>query len=293
MEKEKKVKKSKVVKPKKKTVSKVKETKKVEKKVVSKKKEVKKEPKKITKKVNKNNFIRIIPVILVLILVLIVWCYTYLTDYYKADIKSINAFMDINNVNKKMLEDNTIIYGDENNSVGVIFYPGAKVEYTSYKPLMEELASKGVTTVLIEMPFNLSIFDINAADRVKSQLPKIKTWYIAGHSLGGSMAANHVCSNIDEYEGLILIASYSTCDLSKEDIKVMTIYGSEDKILSLNKYNDSKSNLPKTFNEVVIEGGNHAQFGMYGLQEGDGVATINNTEQISITANEIFYFIID
>lgn len=292
MEKEKKVKKTnKVTKEKKKTTAKLKESPKVAKKVVDKKKEIKKEPKKIAKESNKKLILKLIP--LLLVLVLVVWVYVYLNDYYKADIKSINAFMDINNVSKKMLEDNTIIYENDNNSVGLIFYPGAKVEYTSYKPLMKELASKGVTTVLLEMPFNLAIFDKDAANRVKEQLPNIKTWYIAGHSLGGTIAAKHVCSNVEEYEGLILIAAYSTCDLSKEDIKTMTIYGTKDKVLSMEKYEEKKSLLPSTFNEVVIEGGNHAQFGMYGIQRGDGEATINNVEQINMTANEIFYFIID
>jgi hypothetical protein len=46
------------------------------------------------------------------------------------------------------------------------------------------------------------------------------------------------------------------------------------------------------FTEQVIEGGNHAYFGMYGEQKGDGAATITNLEQITTTANYIIEFII-
>ena len=49
--------------------------------------------------------------------------------------------------------------------------------------------------------------------------------------------------------------------------------------------------MPDNFTEVVIDGGCHAYFGMYGEQEGDGVATISNQEQIAKTADAISEFI--
>ena len=43
--------------------------------------------------------------------------------------------------------------------------------------------------------------------------------------------------------------------------------------------------------EVVIEGGNHAQFGDYGIQFNDGVAKISKEEQLEITIREILKFL--
>ena len=57
------------------------------------------------------------------------------------------------------------------------------------------------------------------------------------------------------------------------------------------KYEECKANLPSDLSESVIDGGNHAGFGMYGEQKGDGVATITNAEQIEITADIIADFV--
>ena len=86
---------------------------------------------------------------------------------------------------------------------------------------------------------------------------------------------------MDEYEGLILLGSYSTADLSDTDLDVLSIYGSEDKVLNREKYEENKSNLPDDFSEVVIEGGCHAYFGMYGAQDGDGTPTIQTTSRLA------------
>jgi hypothetical protein len=53
------------------------------------------------------------------------------------------------------------------------------------------------------------------------------------------------------------------------------------------KYAEYKPNLPQNMVEFVIDGGNHSGFGMYGLQDGDGKATITNEEQVNITAEKI------
>ena len=80
---------------------------------------------------------------------------------------------------------------------GFIFYPGGKVEYTAYAPLM---------CVLLKMPLNLAVLDVNAADSVFDMFPEISSWYIGGHSLGGSMAASYALENTDKLEGLVLLA---------------------------------------------------------------------------------------
>ena len=169
----------------------------------------------------------------------------------------------------------------------MIFYPGGKVEHTAYIPLMQACAENGILCVLVEMPFNLAVLDINAADGIQKEYPEIDDWYIGGHSLGGSMAASYLAGHSEEYEGLILLGSYSTADLSDTDIAVLSVFGSEDRVMNREKYKENKSNLPSNFTEYVIDGGCHAYFGMYGAQDGDGTPTVTNEEQIRLTVENI------
>ena len=214
-------------------------------------------------------------------------CAIYLGDYYRADEGAIAVFAPEDNVSVSTIDGVNVVFEPQNATVGFIFYPGGKVEANAYQPLMAELAREGVLCVLVEMPFNLAVFDINAADGIQEQYPEIEDWYIGGHSLGGSMAASYLADHVDEYEGLILLGSYSTADLSDTDLDVLSIYGSEDKVLNREKYDENKSNLPDDFCEVVIDGGCHAYFGMYGAQDGDGTPTISNHEQIRLTVENI------
>ena len=227
----------------------------------------------------------IIPLTIALIIVIASWF--YLTDYYPADVEAISTFSYSESITKTYLEDNIISYVPENATAGFIFYPGGKVEYTSYEPLMFALAERNILCIIIEMPFNLAIFDVNAANGIKNQYPNIQNWYIGGHSLGGAMAASYISNNTSDFCGLVLLAAYSTSDLSDSNLNVISIYGSEDRVLNKEKYNKYKTNLPKDTSEHIIEGGNHAHFGMYGAQKGDGIPSINNTEQINTTADII------
>ena len=214
-------------------------------------------------------------------------CAIYLGDYYRADEGAIAVFTPEDNVSVSTIDGGNVVFEPQNATVGFIFYPGGKVEANAYQPLLAELAREGVLCVLVEMPFHLAVFDINAADGIQEQYPEIEDWYIGGHSLGGSMAASYLADHVDEYEGLILLGSYSTADLSDTDLDVLSIFGSEDKVLNREKYDENKSNLPDGFCEVVIEGGCHAYFGMYGAQDGDGTPTISNHEQIRLTVESI------
>ncbi|MBO5326952.1 MAG: alpha/beta hydrolase [Clostridia bacterium] len=218
-------------------------------------------------------------------------CAIYLSDYYRADEGAIAAFAPEDNISVFVLDNESVVFEPQNATAGFIFYPGGKVEHDAYQPLMEALARKGILCVLVKMPFNLAVFDVNAAEGVREQFPEIKNWYIGGHSLGGSMAASYLTDHASEFKGLILLGSYSTADLSDTDLSVVSIYGSEDKVLNREKYDENRSNLPDDFTEIVIEGGCHAYFGMYGAQDGDGTPTIANHEQISLTAEHILKMI--
>ena len=224
--------------------------------------------------------------IIILILAIFIGCAIYVNDYYRY-----TPDTEATNLELTYLDDDTIVFEAKNSKVGLIFYPGGKVEYKSYIPLMKELSENGITCLLVDMPFNLAVLDINRAEGLQEKYPNIDNWYIGGHSLGGSMAASYLSNNLDDYEGLILLGSYSTVDFSNTDLDVLSIYGSQDLVMNKEKYNEYKNNIDYDLKEVVIDGGNHAYYGMYGNQKGDGDASITNREQIELTTEYIINFI--
>ncbi|MBQ8799731.1 MAG: alpha/beta hydrolase [Lachnospiraceae bacterium] len=224
---------------------------------------------------------------------LVIGCGIYLGDYYHGDMERIESFVTEHPTEERTLSDGVKVYSPEGGVTpenGFIFYPGGKVEAVAYEPLLKSLASEGMLCVLVEMPFNLAVFDMKAAEGIPEQFPEVGNWYLGGHSLGGSMAASYLADHVADYEGLILLGSYSTADLSKTGLSVLSVYGSEDKVLNKENYEADKTNLPADFTEIIIEGGCHAQFGMYGVQDGDGVPTISNEEQIGVTVDAVMQF---
>ena len=234
-----------------------------------------------------------IRLILAGVIILFLACGFYLNDYYHADMNAVEAFTVENPVEMRSDAEGNLVFEPEEATAGFIFYPGGKVEYMAYIPLMKALASEGILGVLVEMPFHLAVLDIKAAEGIREQYPQVEQWYIGGHSLGGSMAAAYLAEEADDFEGLILLGSYSETDLSETDLSVVSIYGSEDLVMNREKYEASKANLPDEFSEVIVDGGCHAYFGMYGAQEGDGTPEISNEEQIALTVDAISEMVLD
>lgn len=166
-------------------------------------------------------------------------------------------------------------------TTGLIFYPGGRVDYRAYAPLMRSLAEKGFLVVVPSMPLNLAIFGINRADEVINAFPDVKNWAIGGHSLGGSMAASYARAHPELIKGLVLWASYpaGSDDLSRSAMRVVSISASKDGLATPEKIEASRSLLPASSRWVVVAGGNHAQFGSYGPQAGDGEAAISPEAQ--------------
>lgn len=164
----------------------------------------------------------------------------------------------------------------------LIFYPGALVEHTAYAPIMYELAKEGVDCFIVQMPCNLAIFGSKKAAKILKDYGYAE-WYIGGHSLGGVMASNFAMKNADTFKGILLLASYPATDLSKTDLKILSLYGSEDKVLSSEKFTEAQTLMPKDYTEIRIDGGNHAGFGCYGAQKGDGEASISQLSQWETT----------
>lgn len=170
---------------------------------------------------------------------------------------------------------------EQRTETGFIFYPGGRVDYRSYAPLTRAVAEAGYPVVLVKMPLSLAVFDPMRAERVMAEISSVQKWVIGGHSLGGAMAASFVHANPQAVDGLIFYAAYpaQTNPLTGVDIPIASIYATLDGLATTEKIEQSRALLPQTASFVAIEGGNHAQFGWYGAQEGDGEATLSHLEQ--------------
>ena len=213
----------------------------------------------------------------------------YLGSYYHAQEEAKEI------AQQAMNEDGNLYFqGRENiTNTAIIFYPGAKVEYTAYSSIMSSLAEKGVSGYLVEMPGNLAILGSSKAQKIIEEHPEIENWFLAGHSLGGAMAAGFGAQQSDDLKGIILLGAYSASDLIESDLRVLSIYGENDNVLNQEKYLQYQKNLPEGWEEVIIAGGNHAGFGDYGLQKGDGERNITAKSQQEQTVEAIYPFLFE
>ncbi|MEP7135182.1 MAG: alpha/beta hydrolase [Chloroflexota bacterium] len=161
---------------------------------------------------------------------------------------------------------------------GYIFYPGGRVDARSYAVPLRQIAEQGYLVVLLPVRLNLAFFDVNAADRAFSAYPDIQHWALGGHSLGGVAAALYASKHTG-LDGLVFWASYPADEtLKNTTMKVVSIYGTND-MGGMEQFDKSRALLPADTIWSIIEGGNHGQFGDYGLQPGDKVATISRADQ--------------
>lgn len=227
---------------------------------------------------------RILSLVLALVLLLALGTGLYVNDYYHAQDDARVIYESARHSGSR-----TLFQPEGPTDTGIIFYPGGKVEPSAYAPLLQRLSENGILCVLQKMPGNLAVLNPDAAADVFDAYPEITHWYIAGHSLGGSMGAQFAFQHPERLEGVILLAAYSTKDLSST--RVLSIYGTEDGVLNRGKYEKSRKNLPEDAAEIILDGGNHASFGSYGTQKGDGQATISQAQQQAQTAQAILKFI--
>lgn len=219
--------------------------------------------------------------VIVLVILMVAGFFIYSLDYYRAT-PDVSQLLDQSSLKVITKENLTVIYPLENDlNKGIVFYPGGKVEDDAYLPLLLKLSEKGYTTVLVGMPLNLAVFNSDGAKGALLLVPEIKEWYLAGHSLGGAMASSYMEKHFDQFKGLILLAAYP---LNNAPVDTLILFGTNDQVLDQSKLEGVK-------NLVEIVGGNHAYFGNYGEQEGDGNAIISREEQQSFTVESIHQFI--
>lgn len=169
--------------------------------------------------------------------------------------------------------------------VGIIFYVGAQITPDAYTPLLAELAEAGYSCFIPKLNCNMASMEPGAAEAIIRDHPEIGAWYIAGHSMGGLTASGFAADHLDKVDGLILIAAYTNRDLTGTMLPVLSIYGDADGVLNKDLYEKRLSWYPESFEEHIIAGANHAQYGDYGVQPRDHTALISAEEQQRQTAD--------
>lgn len=238
----------------------------------------------VRKKKRTNKGLISILVISTVLLFMVIAAILYVNDYYRAD--NVQEYLESSSNVKVTKIKNGWYFDGEGTQSAYIFYPGGKVEAISYAPLLNMIAQNGIDCFLVEMPVRLAMFGINRADEIIKNYD-YENWYLGGHSLGGAMSTSYA-SKSDKINGLILLGAYNVKDFISRDLDVLVIYGSEDKVINKEKIEKGRA-LSSTDNyfEFCIEGGNHAWFGSYGEQRGDGKAKISHEEQWKNTVDEI------
>ena len=178
---------------------------------------------------------------------------------------------------------------------GLILYPGGFVEPASYALHARGIAAAGYPVILIDAPLNLAFTALNRADKyiTDADFSQIERWVVGGHSLGGTAAASFAADNLGRVDGLLLWASYpaESTDLSRADLAVLSIYGTADGLINAADIDASRDNVPASAEFFAIEGGNHAQFGSYGAQDGDSPATISAAVQTEEIVQKTIHFL--
>lgn len=233
----------------------------------------------------KKRFLILVPLGILLFISIAFLSYT--GNYYHASEAALECMKGSDNVKVVIGSDEEIAFIPENIEAGVVFYPGGLVEYEAYAPLMLELAENDIMSVIVKMPFKLAMFNANGARNVIEKYTEVPVWYIGGHSLGGVFASRYASKHEDDFNGVLLLASYTTEDISDSKLEVISIYGTKDLVLNKENYEKSKTNLPSDYKEVIIEGGCHAFFGSYGAQKNDGEPAISQEEQTDIATEYI------
>ena len=231
---------------------------------------------------------RLVKTILTIVLMLVIGISIWINITYEPDATAMQ-YMDSTETVSVLEKDFGLIFTPQGiiSDAGIIFYPGAKVEPEAYSPLAFKLAEKGYQTIIVKMPFNLAVLESDRGKRVMDHYTEIKYWYVGGHSLGGAMAGNFAHENKKLIKGVFFLGAYPVKDFSEASLDILLINGSLDGIVNEKRLNAAEALIPNSSENITIAGGNHSQFGSYGLQKNDQVAEISFEEQLNITVEGI------
>jgi len=207
-----------------------------------------------------------------LLLLVTVGAVAYFEVGYGPDTDALSTVEDDESTTLERFDSGTVVRSGTvtDDTVGVIYYPGAQVNQESYVPTAAAIvAERDVVVVIVDMPLNLAVLAPDRADDVIETQPAVESWYIAGHSLGGAMACGYAAANTAEIDGLVLHAAYCDADISGSDLQVLSVLGTDDGVIDAEQERDRRALLPAETEIVELDGANHAGFGAYGPQRGD------------------------
>ena len=179
----------------------------------------------------------------------------------------------------------------------LVIYPGGLVRPQAYQWLGTALAPAGVETVIVRFPLDLAVTGINRADAVIARYAQGRPVVLAGHSLGGAMAAQYLSgATAGKVRGLILMGAYPAGNVSlksQTNLAVLSLLGEHDTVAKASDVRDGLTRLPASAKLVTIKGSVHAFFGRYGPQKGDGVPTVSRADAEAQIVRAVLTFLRD
>ena len=179
----------------------------------------------------------------------------------------------------------------------LVVYPGGLVRPQAYQWLGTALAPAGVETVIVRFPLDLAVTGINRADAVIARYAQGRPVVLAGHSLGGAMAAQYLSgATAGKVTGLILMGAYPAGNVSlksQTNLAVLSLLGEHDTVAKASDVRDGLTRLPASAKLVTIKGSVHAFFGRYGPQKGDGVPTVSRADAEAQIVRAVLTFLRD
>lgn len=162
----------------------------------------------------------------------------------------------------------------------LVLYPGGLVRPQAYEWLGAALAPQGVETVIAGFPLDLAVLSPGRAGDIVARYGAGRRVVLAGHSLGGAMAARHALRHPEGLDGLILMAAYParSDDLSGLNLPTLSLMAERDRVAIAADVRGGLARLPQGTRLEVIGGAVHSFFGRYGPQRGDGIPAVSRAE---------------
>jgi hypothetical protein len=158
--------------------------------------------------------------------------------------------------------------------LGVVFFPGARVDSRAYSRMLIPIAEAGFEVVIVKEPLGIAFLSFGFATSWIESHPDVSSWVMGGHSLGGVAAASQAVDQAAT--GLVLWASYPAGDISDAtSLQVASVYGTNDGLTLPERVEASAVDLPASASLFEVAGAVHSHFGDYGAQPGDGQPSVD------------------
>jgi hypothetical protein len=173
----------------------------------------------------------------------------------------------------------------------VIFFQGGLVDPEAYAPFCRAITEQGFNCHIVKMDWRMPAWGYESIEEL-FELESGK-YVLAGHSQGAKMAAQFVYENPNLMKGLILMGTSHPRDfnMNSRSTPTLKLYAEHDGLANVKEVMTNKSLLPQNASLVMIEGGNHSQFGYMGQLLMDESAIISVGVQHEQMLNHVIAFL--